>query len=80
MPKGNAHYLLCKLRSTPATENIPVFVMSGKPLDEHALQTLKREICGRAGATQIFKKSFDTDELFGALQKFCGFEKHYANA
>jgi hypothetical protein len=39
---------------------------------------LRREICGRPGAAQVFKKSFDTDELFGALQKFCGFDKDRA--
>ena len=75
MPNGDAQYLLYRLRSTPATENIPVFVMSGRPLDEMTVQILKRDICGRPGAAQIFKKSFDTDELFGALQKFCSFEK-----
>jgi hypothetical protein len=25
---------------------------------------------------QIFKKSFDTEALFGALKKFCAFEVH----
>jgi CheY-like chemotaxis protein len=78
MPDGDALYLLCRLRSTPATENIPVFVMSGRPLGEMTEQILKRDISGRPGATQIFKKSFDTDELFGALQKFCSFEKNRA--
>ncbi len=76
MPNGDARYLLYRLRSTPATENIPVFVLSGRALGEPLEQILKREICGRPGAVQIFKKSFDTDELFGALQKFCGFDKN----
>lgn len=74
MPNGDAQYLLYRLRSTPATENIPVFVISGKPLDEITQQTLRREIGGRPGAVQILKKSFDTDELFAALKKFCAFE------
>ena len=39
-------------------------------------QTLRREIGGRTGAAQFFKKSFDTDELFNALKKFCAFETH----
>ena len=78
MPDGDAQYLLHRLRSTPATENIPVFVISGRPLDELTEQILRREISGRPGAAQIFTKSFDTTELFGALQKFCSFEKRSA--
>jgi CheY-like chemotaxis protein len=76
MPDGDARYLLHRLRSTSATEDIPVFVISGKPLDEVAMQTLRREIGGRPGAAHIFKKSFDTEALFSALKKFCAFEIH----
>jgi CheY-like chemotaxis protein len=76
MPDGDARYLLHRLRSASATENIPVFVISGKPLDEVTEQTLRREIGGRPGAAQIFKKSFDTETLFSALKKFCAFETH----
>jgi CheY-like chemotaxis protein len=76
MPNGDARFLLSKLRSTPGTENIPVFVISGRRLDESTERSLAREICGRPGAARIFKKSFDTDELFGALQEFCGFESN----
>jgi CheY-like chemotaxis protein len=78
MPDGDAQYLLCRLRSTPATENIPVFVISGRQLSELTEQTLKREINGRPGALRVFRKSFDTQELFQALQKYCSFEKHRA--
>ena len=78
MPDGDAQYLLYRLRGTPATENIPVFVISGQALNELTEQNLRREICGRPGAAQIFKKSFDTHELFGALQQYCGFEKKQA--
>lgn len=75
MPNGDAQYLLYRLRGTPATEAIPVIVISGKPLDESTAQSLRRAIGGRPGAAHIFRKSRDTDELFGALQKFCSFEK-----
>ncbi len=78
MPNGDAQYLLGRLRSTPVTGNIPVIVISGQQLDEVAQQNLKREICGRPGAAHIFKKSFDTDELFEALKKYCGFDTHHA--
>jgi CheY-like chemotaxis protein len=76
MPNGDAHYLLCRLRGSPATEHVPVFVMSGQRLDELTEQSLKREISGRPGAARIFRKAFDTKELFDALQKVCGFERN----
>ena len=74
IPNGDILYMLWRLRSTPLTENIPVFVMSGRKLDEPTQQVLKREVCGRPGVARIFQKSSDTDELFGALQRLCGFE------
>ena len=76
MPDGDAQYLLHRLRSKLETENIPVIVMSGKIIDELTEQSLKREICGHPGAAEIVKKAFDTDELFVALQKFCGFDRN----
>lgn len=78
MPDGDAQYLLYRLRSSPATDNIPVFVISARKLSDLTEQTLKRAICGHPGATQVFKKSFDTEELFTALKKFCGFQKYHA--
>jgi CheY-like chemotaxis protein len=74
MPNGDALYLLSRLRVTPATENVPVIVLSGRKLGEITEQLLMREICGHPGAAHILKKEFDTEELFGALQKYCGFE------
>ena len=78
MPNGDAKFLLHRLRSTPGTETTPVVVISGRQLDLLTEQTLKREISGRPGAVQVLKKSFDTAELFGTLQKFCGFDKYRA--
>jgi CheY-like chemotaxis protein len=78
MPNGDAKFLLHRLRSTPVTGSIPVVVISGRKLDELTEQNLKREISGRPGAVRVLKKSFDTDELFGTLQKFCGFDKYNA--
>jgi CheY-like chemotaxis protein len=76
MPNGDAQYLLTRLRTTAATENIPVIVYSGRQLNEVTLQSLRREICGHPGATQILRKSQDTSALFETLQKFCGFERY----
>jgi CheY-like chemotaxis protein len=74
LPNGGIPYLLSRLRTTPATENIPVFVLTGRNLDEITQQSLMREVCGKPGVARIFVKTFDTDELFAALQKLCGFE------
>jgi len=74
LPNGGIPYLLSRLRSTLETENIPLFVLTGRDLDETTRQSLMREVCGKPGAASIFGKSFDTDELFGALKKVCGFE------
>ena len=75
MPDGDAQYFLFKLRNTQATANTPVFVVSGQRLGEFTRQNLKRYIYGRPGAVEVFTKSSDTCEMFGALQKYCGFEK-----
>jgi CheY-like chemotaxis protein len=77
MPNGDAQYLLTRLRTNAATGNIPVIVLSGRQLNEVTQQGLRREICGHPGATQILRKSADTDALFEALKKFCGFEREH---
>jgi CheY-like chemotaxis protein len=80
MPNGDAQYLLTKLRTTAATSNIPVIVLSGRQLSEVAMQSLRREICGNPGAAHILRKSQDTYALFEALRKFCGFEPELSRA
>ena len=78
MPNGDVYYLLSRLRTTTVTENIPVFVLTGRRLTEAVEQNMAREVCGRPGVARVFRKAFDTDELFGALQKLCGFESNRA--
>jgi DNA-binding response OmpR family regulator len=75
MPNGNAQYLLTRLRTTAATANVPVIVLSGQQLNEATVQSLRREICGHPGAAEILRKSQDTYALFETLKKFCGFER-----
>jgi CheY-like chemotaxis protein len=77
MPDGDAHYLLSRLRTTPATANIPVIVLSGGHFNQLTQGSLLKEVCGHSGATHVLRKSFDTHGLFEALQKFCGFEKEH---
>jgi CheY-like chemotaxis protein len=78
MPNGGIPYLLSRLRTTPLTENIPVFALTGRNLDEITKKNLTLEVLGKPGAAHVFRKSLDTDELFGALQKLCGFEYNRA--
>jgi CheY-like chemotaxis protein len=74
MPDGDALYLLQRLRSSTMTASIPVIVLSGQKLDDVTEQNLRREIYGHPGAAYIIRKSFDTDELFSAVKRYCGFE------
>ncbi len=71
MPNGDAQYLLSKLRSMPETAAIPVLVMTGQMLDQQAEQDIKRDVCGRPGAVQVFEKAFDTHELITAIRRYC---------
>jgi CheY-like chemotaxis protein len=79
MPDGDAYSLLWRLRTTPATANIPILVMSGQRIDEVTERNLKRDMGGRQGTTGLFRKSSDNHELFEALQKFCFFEKTHGD-
>jgi CheY-like chemotaxis protein len=74
MPNGDVYFLLGRLRTTPKTADIPVFVLTGRRLSETTENNLVREVCGHPGIARIFRKTFDTDELFGELQKICGFQ------
>jgi CheY-like chemotaxis protein len=74
LPNGGIPYLLSRLRTTPATADIPVLALTGRDLDGITREILMREVCGKPGVARIFRKTYDTDDLFGALQKLCGFE------
>jgi CheY-like chemotaxis protein len=75
MPNGDASYLLGKLRSTPETQNIPVIVLTGRQLNEMTERSVTQEIRRHPGAVKVIRKSANTNELFEALQKYCGFHK-----
>jgi CheY-like chemotaxis protein len=80
MPNGDVYYLLGRLRTSVETSNIPVFVWTGRQLSETIENDLAREVCGHPGVAQVFRKAFDTDELFGALQRICAFGGNRAQA
>lgn len=73
MPRGDAKYLLTKLRNTPETSTIPVIVQTGRRLSNPVKQKLREAIDGKPGAARILRKSFDSNELFEALRRYCGF-------
>ena len=73
MPRGDAKYLLTRLRSVPETCSIPVIVQTGRELSGLVKKELNENIGGQPGAARILRKSFDGRELFEALQRFCGF-------
>lgn len=73
MPKGDAKYLLTKLRNTPETGTIPVIVQTGRRLSNPVKRKLREDIDGRPGAARILMKSFDSRELHEALRRYCGF-------
>jgi CheY-like chemotaxis protein len=74
MPNGDAPYLLTKLRSSEATSNIPVIVLSGSPLSDTTVQNLQRKIGGHPGVAQVVMKSQDPSALLDVLRKYCGFD------
>jgi CheY-like chemotaxis protein len=74
MPNGDAEYLLAKLRNTAETRSIPVIVHTGRRLSDSVKQRLRQQVCGQRGAARIVQKTHDSQELFEALQRLCGFE------
>ncbi len=73
MPNGDVYFLLGRLRTAVETANIPVFLWTGRQLSQTIENELVREVCGHPGIARVFRKAFDTDELFGALQSICAF-------
>lgn len=78
MPNGDALYVLCRLRSTPVTQDIPVVVMSGKHLDSVTQRNLKQELFGHPGVARVIAKSSSIQELISALQQLCSAKLHNA--
>jgi CheY-like chemotaxis protein len=73
MPNGDAEYLLARLRNAAETRSIPVIVHTGRRLSDPIKQRLRQQIGGHRGAARILQKSHDSQELFEALQRLCGF-------
>jgi CheY-like chemotaxis protein len=73
MLKGDPYFLLSRLRSTPTTTKIPVFVTTTRIVDEVTKANLMRDVCAWPGTTLFFVKSFNSKEILMALQRYCAF-------
>jgi DNA-binding response OmpR family regulator len=73
---GDAHYFLSRLRNTHEIAVTPVFVMSEGPIGKETQSILETYVSGRRGAARFLERSLDTEDLFTALQQFCGFARN----
>ena len=74
MQDGDVNYLLWRLRSTLATDRVPVFVMCNNSVEQLTADRLRRDVCGKQGALRVFRKPLDIDELLVAIKKHCALE------
>jgi CheY-like chemotaxis protein len=70
LPDGNAERLLWKLRSSPRTRPLPVFIMA-ETLAKYTEDNLKREVAGVAGAAGFFTKPLDAEAFYPAIERYC---------
>lgn len=78
LPDGNAERLLWKLRSSPRTRQLPVFIMA-ETLTKYSQDNLKREVAGAAGAAGFFTKPLDTEVFYPAIERYCSLAVAPAN-
>jgi CheY-like chemotaxis protein len=70
LPDGNAERLLWRLRSSPRTRPLPVFIMA-ETLAKYTEDNLKREVAGVAGAAGFFTKPLDAEAFYPAIERYC---------
>lgn len=63
MDQGSGHYLLGRIKATPATRHIPVIVYSGMAMDQGHEASINRELRGRGGAAAFLMKPIRPDRL-----------------
>jgi hypothetical protein len=69
LPDCEAEHLLWKLRSSPRTMQLPVFVMA-EPLNKYSQDNLKRDVGGAAG---FFTKPLDAEAFYPTIERYCSF-------
>jgi CheY-like chemotaxis protein len=68
MAEGDGRYLLSRLKSTPATRDIPVIVFSARPLSEGERSALGRDLRGRGQAAAFLTKPISVGVFLKQLQ------------
>ena len=68
-----------KLRSSPRTRQLPVFVMA-ENLSKNSQDNLKRDVAGAAGAAGFFTKPLDTEAFYPTIERYCSFAVSPARA
>ena len=72
MAGGDGHYLLNRIKSTPATKHIPVIVCSGSMSDAKARMPVERDLRGRGGAADFLMKPVSVETLLASLRRHAG--------
>jgi CheY-like chemotaxis protein len=72
MAGGDGHYLLNRIKSTPATKNIPVIICSGSMHDAKARMPVERALRGRGGAADFLMKPVSAETLLASLRRHAG--------
>jgi CheY-like chemotaxis protein len=72
MAGGDGHYLLSRIKSTPATKHIPVIVCSGSMRDAKARTPVERDLRGRGGAADFLIKPVSVETLLASLRCHAG--------
>jgi CheY-like chemotaxis protein len=75
----DAEHLLWKLRNSPRTRQLPVFVMA-ETLSKNTQDNLKREVGGAAGAAGFFAKPLDAEAFYPTIERYCGLAVPQARA
>ncbi len=75
---GGAGHLLWKLRSSPRTRQLPIFIMA-ETLNKYTQDNLKREVAGAAGAAGFFAKPLDPEVFYPAIERYCSLALAPAN-
>lgn len=63
LPEGNGDDVLRRLKETPATADIPVIVLTGRP--EASIERTMRNL----GAAEFLRKPFNWSQLKAAVEK-----------
>ena len=70
MPHGSGHYLLSRIKSTPAVQHIPVIIFTGQSLDVGIQHAVRRDLRGRGQAAAFIAKPINVPILLEQISRF----------